>query len=82
MFMRWRNGLMVAAAWALILLGVALSTIPVIPGVVFVALGLIVWSKASRWPTIRRRWLRRRYPALLGALDRAEARVLGWLRHA
>lgn len=78
----WRGALKVVGAWVLIVVGIAALILPVIPGIVLIALGLFLWSRVSRWPVVRRRWLRRRYPSWVGVLDRAEARVLGWLRIA
>ena len=65
-----------AAGWALLMLGGAGLVLPVLPGVVFLIMGLSFLSLEYEWP---RRWmgpLLRRFPA-------AEKKLHGFLaRHA
>jgi uncharacterized membrane protein YbaN (DUF454 family) len=54
---------LIVAGWALLLLGVAGLFLPVLPGVLFLLIGLSILSMEYAWA---RRWvtaLRRRFPA-------------------
>ena len=54
--------------------------LPILQGILFLAIGLFVLSTVSPRIRLWRRRLRRRYPRWAAAFDQAEAKGRGWLR--
>jgi uncharacterized membrane protein YbaN (DUF454 family) len=72
----WKRWLLIGLGWTFILLGIAGLVLPVLQGILFLAIGALLLAAASYRV---RRWLvtlRRRYPAFGAALDAGR----GWLR--
>lgn len=66
--------------FSLLVLGVAGLVLPILQGVLFLALGLFVLRDQYPWA---RRWmgkLEARFPRQMGQVERMEARLIGWTR--
>ena len=64
-----RRWMMVTAGWGLMGLGVAGLVLPVVPGILFLALGGAVLAKESPWMRKRLQILKRRYPMAAARFD-------------
>lgn len=68
--MKWVN---LVGGYGFILLGIAGIILPILPGWIFVIIGLVLLSREEAWA---RRWrdkLRARFPQLNAPVDRLEA---------
>jgi uncharacterized membrane protein YbaN (DUF454 family) len=76
----WKRWLLIGLGWAFILLGLAGLVLPVLQGVLFLAIGVLLLAGVS----VRvRRWIvlaRRRYPALGRHFDAAREALKRWRR--
>lgn len=70
--------IVLALGWGFIGLGIVGLFLPILPGVVFLLIGLVLLSSESETAHRILRRLRRRYPGLSRRLDRAEARSRRW----
>ncbi len=71
----WQRWLIIGLGWMFILLGIAGLVLPVLQGILFLAIGVLLLASVSYRV---RRWLviaRRRYPAFGRALDAGRHRV-------
>ncbi len=77
---RRRKLITYVVGWIFLVLGVLGLFLPILQGILFLAIGLFVLSTVS--PRVRLwRWrLRRRYPNWAGVFDHAEAKSRHWLR--
>jgi uncharacterized membrane protein YbaN (DUF454 family) len=69
-----------ALGWTFILLGLAGLFLPVLQGVLFLFIGLIILSTEYVWAHHLLRRLRERFPGLAQHADRAKERAHAWLR--
>lgn len=72
--------LVLIVGWAFILLGVAGLFLPVLQGVLFLLIGLIVLSSEYVWAHRLLGRLRARFPKLGQTADQAAVKAAGWLR--
>ncbi len=66
--------------WGFILLGFAGLFLPVLQGILFLLIGLIILSTEYVWAHHLLRRLRERFPGLSQQADRAKERAHAWLR--
>lgn len=72
--------LMLALGWGFIVLGFLGLFLPILQGILFLAIGLILLAKVSPLARLWRRKLRRRYPQGAIKLDQAEHRATEFAR--
>ncbi|KAF0135532.1 MAG: hypothetical protein FD153_2087 [Rhodospirillaceae bacterium] len=79
---RMRRWAMLAAGWGLVGLGVLGLVLPVLQGVLFLAIGGTILANESPWVRVRLYLLKRRYPQVAARFDRVvrRARQRGWIR--
>lgn len=73
--------LMMVAGWAFVLLGILGLFLPLLQGVLFLFVGLLIFSRFSETAQGIERRVSERHPRLAAQLERAhrvEDRVLGW----
>jgi uncharacterized protein len=68
-----RRIVVLSLGWIFVLLGIAGLFLPILQGVLFLTIGLILMSRESRWVRRRLDWARRRWPRFGRAWDRAHA---------
>jgi uncharacterized membrane protein YbaN (DUF454 family) len=68
------------AGWGFILLGIVGLFLPVLQGVLFILVGLVILSSEYAWAHQWLTRLRERFPKLGRAADEAAKRAGGWLR--
>lgn len=66
--------------WAFILLGIAGLFLPVLQGILFLLIGLVILSSEYVWAHHLLRRLRERFPGVAQQAERAKERAHGWLR--
>jgi uncharacterized protein len=66
--------------WAFILLGIAGLFLPVLQGILFLLIGLIILSSEYVWAHHLLRRLRERFPGVTQHAERAKERAHVWLR--
>ena len=66
--------------WGFILLGIAGLFLPVLQGILFLLIGLIILSSEYVWAHKLLQRLRQRFPGLSRTADEAQARAAGWMR--
>ena len=71
--------LILAVGWAFILLGIAGLFLPVLQGILFLLIGLIILSSEYVWAHHVLRKLRERFPAVAKHADHAKERAHAWL---
>src|SRR5439155_18971003 len=67
--------------WCCILLGVVGLFLPMLEGVLFLLIGLIILSSEYVWAHHLLAKLRQRFPKISGTAEEATARAARWLRH-
>jgi uncharacterized protein len=65
---------------ALLFLGAIGTVLPILQGVLFIALGLFVLRHQYAWAHHRMEWLRNRWPRQVDGVEAMEGRVIAWLR--
>lgn len=71
--------LVLITGWAFILLGIAGLFLPVLQGVLFLMIGLVLLSSEYVWAHHLLHKLRTRFPKLGAAADRASEKAAEWL---
>jgi uncharacterized membrane protein YbaN (DUF454 family) len=66
--------------WGFILLGMAGLFLPVLQGILFILIGLIILSSEYVWAHKLLQRLRQRFPAIARKADEAQVRAVGWMR--
>ncbi len=74
---RW---LKLAVGWAFVVLGVVGLVLPILQGVLFLAIGLAILSQESPWAKERLRRLRHRHPEWAATFDRGAERARDLVR--
>lgn len=59
------------AGWAFIILGILGLFLPILQGILFILIGLLILSGVSPWAARVLHWLRRRFPRISDKLDEA-----------
>ena len=78
--MNVRRMAVLAVGWGFILLGIAGLFLPILQGILFLLIGLIILSTEYVWAHHLLRRLRERFPGLAQHADRAKERAHLWLR--
>ena len=68
------------AGFALLFLGVLGLVLPILQGVLFIALGLFVLRDQYAWAHNGMGWLRRRWPRQVDGVEALEGRMIAWSR--
>jgi hypothetical protein len=76
----WKRIFIFVIAWGFILLGFLGILLPVLPGVIFLAIGLYLMSLESVWLNRQIDKISRRYPKIGDILDDARSRARRLLR--
>jgi uncharacterized protein (TIGR02611 family) len=66
--------------WAFVLLGVLGLFLPVLQGVLFILIGLLILSSEYHWARRLLERLKRRFPRLAATAHEANLRARAWLR--
>ena len=66
--------------WGFVLLGIAGLFLPVLQGILFILVGLIILSSEYVWAHKLVQRLRQRFPGVARKADEAQARAAGWMR--
>jgi uncharacterized membrane protein YbaN (DUF454 family) len=74
-----KRGLILLVGWSFILLGVVGLFLPVLQGILFLAIGLIILSSEYVWAHHLLHKLRTRFPAVAAAADMASEKAGAWL---
>jgi uncharacterized protein len=67
--------------WCFILLGIVGLFLPILQGVLFLLIGLIILSSEYVWAHHLLAKLRQRFPKISGTAEEATKRAAAWLRH-
>jgi uncharacterized protein YqgC (DUF456 family) len=76
---RW---LILAIGWGFVLLGIAGFIVPVLPGLLFLAIGLVVLSGEYIWARNLLSKLTVRFPSVAARLNRATEKAQSWVSRA
>ncbi len=74
-----KRGLVLITGWMFILLGIAGLFLPVLQGILFLLIGLIILSSEYVWAHHLLRKLKTRFPKVAATADRASERAAAWL---
>jgi hypothetical protein len=69
-----------AAGFSLLFLGALGIVLPILQGVLFIALGLFVLRDQYAWAHNGMAWLRRRWPRQVDGVEALEGRMIAWGR--
>lgn len=72
---RLKRYAVLALGWLFIFLGILGLFLPVLQGILFLAIGLILLSRESEWAAGKLEWLKTRYPRLGKTYDEADRRA-------
>ncbi|MGB9074813.1 MAG: PGPGW domain-containing protein [Terriglobales bacterium] len=75
-----KKALVLVVGWGFILLGIAGLFLPVLQGILFLMIGLIILSTEYVWAHHLLAKIRSRFPKAAEAADRARERATRWLR--
>ena len=78
---RIKRVLVLIVGWCFILLGIVGLFLPILQGVLFLLIGLIILSSEYVWAHHLLAKLRQRFPKVSSTADEAMARASRWLRH-
>lgn len=70
-----------AVGWLFILLGIAGLFLPILQGVLFLAIGLIILSTEYAWAHRLLARIGERFPKVAAVTDQARTKAARWLRH-
>jgi uncharacterized protein len=76
----YKRILTLIAGWAFILLGIVGLFLPILQGVLFLLIGLMILSSEYAWARRLLTKLRQRFPKLGRTADQAAEKAAGWLR--
>ena len=77
---RWKRLLILASGWFFIFIGILGVILPILQGVLFLAIGSYLLSLESPWVRRKMLMLQRRYPKLSATLDEARLRAARYAR--
>lgn len=77
---RVKRILLVVVGWIFLILGVAGLFLPILQGVLFILIGLIILSTEYVWAHRLLERFRKRFPRLGRTADEATVKASGWLR--
>ncbi|MFT5485730.1 MAG: uncharacterized membrane protein YbaN (DUF454 family) [Paracoccaceae bacterium] len=73
---RLKRYAVLALGWIFIILGILGLFLPILQGILFLTIGLILLSRESEWAAARLDWLKARYPRFGKTYDEADRRAL------
>jgi uncharacterized protein len=76
-----KRALVLVIGWAFIVLGIVGLFLPVLQGVLFLLIGLVILSTEYVWAHHLLNKLRQRYPKLGRVADQATAKANRWMQH-
>jgi len=79
--MSFRRVLVIAAGWIFLLLGIAGLFLPVLQGILFILIGLVILSTEYIWAHHLLARLHERYPKLARPLQMAREKARRWTHH-
>lgn len=77
---RVKRVLLLMTGWGFILLGIMGLFLPVLQGILFLLIGLVILSSEYIWAHRLLRRLRERFPKMSQHADRAAERAAAWMR--
>jgi uncharacterized membrane protein YbaN (DUF454 family) len=77
---RAKRILLLIVGWAFILLGIAGLFLPILQGVLFLLIGLMILSSEYVWAHHLLLKLREKFPSVSRALDKAAEKAAAWMR--
>ena len=77
---RLKRGLLLLLGWAFVFLGIVGLFLPVLQGVLFLFIGLVILSSEYAWARRLIVKLRERFPKISRTADEATEKATGWLR--
>jgi uncharacterized protein len=77
---RAKRVLILLVGWSFILLGIAGLFLPVLQGVLFLLIGLMILSSEYVWAHHLLERLRKRFPGISGKVDQAAGKAAAWMR--
>ena len=75
-----KKALLLVVGWAFILLGIAGLFLPVLQGILFLMIGLVILSTEYVWAHHLLRMVRARFPKIAETADRAEEKARHWFQ--
>jgi len=72
---RWKRFLILVAGWFFVLLGILGLFLPILQGILFLAIGFYLLSLESPWVSRKMDQVRERYPRIGGTMDEARLRA-------
>jgi len=76
-YKRW---LILAIGWGFVFLGIIGLFLPILQGILFIAVGLIILSKEYKWAADLIAKAKARFPRVTPHVDRAHEKVHSWFR--
>jgi len=76
-----KKALVLVVGWVFILLGIVGLFLPVLQGILFLMIGLVILSTEYVWAHHLLARMRSRFPKAAEAADRAREHATRWLRH-
>ena len=73
---RLKRYAVLALGWLFIFLGILGLFLPILQGILFLTIGLILLSKESEWAADKLEWLKTRYPRVGKTYDEADRRAM------
>jgi hypothetical protein len=70
-----KHAAILIVGWAFILLGILGLFLPILQGILFLLIGLLILSSVSPWAARVLHWLRKRFPRISDKLDEATPRA-------
>jgi uncharacterized membrane protein YbaN (DUF454 family) len=77
-----RKLVLLVLGWGFVVLGILGLFLPILQGILFLAVGIIILAQVSPRARLLRQRLRRRYPRAAGVFDMAEKKVAQLLARA
>jgi uncharacterized protein len=75
-----KRALVLLVGWGFSLLGIVGLFLPVLQGVLFLFIGLVILSSEYAWAHRTIAWLRQRFPKVGHVADAGAAKAASWLR--
>ncbi|HWR35519.1 MAG TPA: PGPGW domain-containing protein [Clostridia bacterium] len=76
---RAKRVLIISVGWMFIILGIAGLVLPVLQGILFLLIGLIILSTECAWAHNLLQGLRNRFPRIAAHINHAELHAKAWL---
>jgi uncharacterized membrane protein YbaN (DUF454 family) len=79
--MTFRRALVIAVGWVFLLAGIAGLFLPILQGILFILIGLVILSTEYIWAHHLLRRLHERFPKLARPLQIARDKARRWIHH-